>query len=70
MDMAVIIPEIIDKLEFRGKGLEGIGGEFSKKEARLRRLWQMKLANQMAMLPRFEEVYRAVQRSFRSAGLM
>ena len=70
MDLASLIPEITAKLEFRGRGLEGMGAEFAKKEARLKKLWQMRLANQMAALPHFEEVYRAVQRTFRGAGLM
>ena len=70
MDPAVLIPEITDKLEFRGRGLEGMGEEFSNKKARLKKLWQMRLANQMAELPHFEDVYRTVQRTFRGAGLM
>jgi predicted nucleotidyltransferase component of viral defense system len=70
MDLAPLIPEISAKLDFRGRGVEGMGEEFGKKEARLEKLWQMRLANQMAELPHFEEVYRAVQRSFRGAGLM
>jgi len=72
MDLASLIPEITAKLEFRGRGLEGMGmgAEFAKKEARLKKLWQMRLANQMATLPHFEEVYRAVQRTFRGASLM
>jgi len=70
MDLAALIPEITGKLEFRGRGLAGMGEEFGKKEARLKKLWQMRLSDQMAELPHFEEVYRAVQRSFRSAGLM
>lgn len=70
MDLAALIPEITVKLEFRGRSLAGIGEELGKKEARLKKLWQMRLANQMAELPHFEEVYRAVQRSFRGAGLM
>lgn len=69
MDIGALVPEITAKLEFRGRGLEGMGEEFSKKEARLKKLWQMRLVNQMAELPHFEEVYRAVQRSFRGAGL-
>lgn len=70
IDMSALIPEITAKLEFRGRELESMGEEFGNKEARLKKLWQMRLANQMAELPHFEEVYRAVQRSFRSAGLM
>jgi predicted nucleotidyltransferase component of viral defense system len=70
MDIAELIPGITAKLEFRGKEIEGMGDEFARKEARLKKLWQMRLASQMAELPHFEEVYRAVQRSFRGAGLM
>lgn len=69
MNLAMLIPEISAKLEFRGGSLEDMG-DFGKKEARLKKLWQMRLANQMAELPHFEEVYRAVQRSFRGAGLV
>lgn len=70
MDLSALIPEITAKLEFRDRGLDGMGEEFGKKEARLKKLWQMRLANQMAELPHFEEVYRSVQRTFRGAGLM
>jgi len=70
MDLSALVPEIRKKLEFRGKGLEGMGKDFGQKEARLKKLWQIRLANQMVELPHFEEVYRAVQRSFRSAALM
>jgi len=65
----ILVQEITGKLEFRGRRLEDMG-DFGKKEARLKKLWQMRLANQMAELPHFEEVYRAVQRAFRGAGLI
>ena len=70
MDVAYLIPEITSKLEFRERDMNGMGENFIKKEARLKVLWDMRLANQMANLPHFEEVYRAVQRSLRTAGLM
>ena len=69
MDLSTLIPEITAKLEFRGRGLEGMVEEFGKKEARLKKLWQMRLASQMAELPHFEEVFRSVQRTFRGAKL-
>ena len=62
--------KVASKLEFRDKALAEIGDEFVKKEARLRKLWQVRLANQIADLPRFDEVYRDVRRSLRVAGLM
>ena len=69
IDLSNLIPEITAKLEFRGRKIDDIGEEFGKKEARLKKLWQMRLANQMAELPHFEEVFRSVQRSFRGANL-
>ncbi|MCK5721298.1 MAG: hypothetical protein KAI84_02075, partial [Gammaproteobacteria bacterium] len=54
----------------RDRALAEMSDEFIKKEARLRKLWQVRLANQMAALPHFDEAYRAVQRSLRVAGLM
>jgi hypothetical protein len=37
----------------------------AKKEARYKKLWSARLAAQMAELPPFEDVYRAVCRSLR-----
>lgn len=70
MDLAGLISEMARKLEFRSRTLAGMGDEFVKKEARLKKLWQARLANQMADLPYFGEVYRSVHRSLRVAGLM
>lgn len=70
MDVSALIPGIAGKLKFRGRELESMSEEFGKKEARLKKLWQMRLGNQVAGLPHFEEVYRAVQRSFRGAGFI
>ncbi len=46
-----------------------VGTELRAKEARLRRLWEVRLAPQMAELPEFDGVYRAVRRSLRRAGI-
>jgi len=70
MDLTALIPEVVSKLEFRDRALAEMGDELIKKEARVRKLWQVRLANQMADLPHFDEVYRAVRRSLRVAGLM
>jgi len=70
VDLATLIPKVASKLEFRDRTLADMGDEFVKKEARLRKLWHARLANQMAALPHFDEVYRAVKRSLRVAGLM
>ncbi len=69
MDISTIIPAITEKLDFRNRGLESMI-DLNNKKARFKKLWQMRLANQMADLPHFEEVYRAVFRSFRGAGLL
>jgi predicted nucleotidyltransferase component of viral defense system len=58
------------KFEFRNRQVAGIKGEFDKKEARLKKLWNERLANQMTQVPQFDEVFRAVRREFRKAGLI
>ncbi|MDE2293698.1 MAG: nucleotidyl transferase AbiEii/AbiGii toxin family protein [Elusimicrobia bacterium] len=58
-----------DKLAFRSKSLDDVRGELAAKEARFKKLWQTRLAPQMASLPEFDDVFRAVRRSFRTAGL-
>ena len=70
MDLTALVSKVASKLEFRDRALAEIGDEFVKKEARLRKLWQSRLANQMATLPHFDEVYRAVRRLLRVADLM
>jgi len=70
LDLSALTKEITSKLEFRGRALAGTGDEFVNKETRLKKLWQARLANQMAALPHFDEVYRSVRRSLRMAGLM
>ena len=70
MHLTALIRKVASKLEFRDRALAEMGDEFVKKESRLRKLWQVRLANQMADLPHFDEVYRAVRRSLRVADLM
>jgi predicted nucleotidyltransferase component of viral defense system len=69
----VRLPDLLDpvarKLEFRGLALAQVGKEFAAKEARYRKLWQVRLAAQMAALPDFDTVYRAVRRTLRQAGI-
>ncbi len=60
---------IEQKLQFRNKPVEEVRGEFDKKEARLKKAWETRLATQMSELPEFEGVYRAVKREFRRANL-
>jgi len=57
------------KLEFRGKPFEGIGSAIRNKKSRLKALWSGRLAYQMATLPEFDDVFRAVQRTLRQTDL-
>jgi len=69
VDLALLIQEIDSKLEFRGRGRDTMGEEFEEKEARLEKLWSTRLGSQMAVLPRFDDVFRSVRKSLRAAGL-
>jgi len=57
------------KLEHRSKKLDEVRGEFDKKEARLEKTWETRLSAQMANLPEFDDVYRAVKRTLRQAKI-
>lgn len=60
---------IKEKLAHRGKKLKEVCGEFDKKEARLKKTWESRLSTQMANLPEFDGVYRAVKRVMRQADI-
>jgi hypothetical protein len=70
VDVGHLLADVESKLEFRGRTLATLGDELQKKEARLKRLWSTRLADQMAKLPEFDGVFRAVQRALRQAGLI
>jgi len=70
VDLVDVVQAIDQKLKFRGKELTDVREEFLRKEARLRKLWDIRLSSQMTMLPEFNRVYRAVLREFRRAGLL
>jgi len=70
LDLSVLTQELTTKLEFRGRVLADVGNEFVNKEDRLKKLWEARLANQIAALPHYVEVYRSVRRSLRKADLM
>jgi len=69
VDLAMLIPEVDSKLEFRGRTRDGFGHEMARKEKRYRKLWAMRLGSQMVDLPPFDQVYRTVSRAIRTAGL-
>lgn len=65
------VTEAVDlKLKFRGKELSSVKGGLVRKEARLKKLWDVRLSAQMTTLPEFDEVYRAVTRELRQAGFL
>jgi len=69
VEMEQLIPAICEKLEFRGRLCEGLQSAIAEKEARLHALWTRRLAHQMASLPPFEQVFRALRRTLRQANL-
>ncbi len=69
VDLADLVDAIEAKWDCRGKTLADVQDEFRTKEARYKRLWAPRLSAQMADLPEFTEVYRAVRRALRQAGL-
>jgi len=69
IDLGPLADGMRQKLEFRGKPCEALAEAIRAKEARLRTLWAKRLGYQMAALPEFDEVFRAVQRTLRQADL-
>lgn len=70
VDFATLVPEIEAKLAFRGRTRTAMTAELATKEPRYKKLWTVRLARQMASLPPFDDVFRAVRRSLRDAGLV
>jgi hypothetical protein len=69
VNLTSLLDPVKQKLELRELTVEHAGKEFSAKEARYRRLWELRLGAQMAELPQFDAVYRSVRRSLRQAGV-
>lgn len=69
VELSPLVDAMSEKLQFRGKPFAGIAAAIRNKEARLRALWSRRLAYQMVMLPEFDEVFRAVQRTLRQANV-
>lgn len=56
---------VASKAEFRNRTMTDAKDIFLRKEDRLKKLWSVRLSAQMADLPEFDEVYRAVTRELR-----
>ena len=65
-----LINDVDKKLRHKGNSLDERRGEFEKKEARFKQLWDNRLRHQMVSLSEFDEVFRAVKRTFRQAGIL
>ena len=70
VNLAKLVEAIRKKWKFQGKKITDVREEFLRKEARLRKLWKIRLSSQMIVLPEFNQVYRAVKRELRQAGLL
>jgi hypothetical protein len=69
VNLSDLMDPVARKLEFRGLTLAQVGKEFVAKEARYEKLWQVRLAAQMADLPGYGAVYHEVRRALRQAGI-
>jgi uncharacterized protein len=69
VDLSMLLPEIMMKLEFRARSHTTLGENFDKKEARYCKLWEKRLGAQMTFLPSFNDVFRSARRAIKSAGI-
>lgn len=69
VELAPLVPAICAKLAFRKEPADRLEEAILRKEARLKALWSVRLANQMVSLPPFEEVFRELRRVLRQADL-
>jgi len=69
VNLVDVVEAIEQKWKSRGKELADVREQFLRKEARLGKLWNIRLSSQMTTLPEFNNVYRTVLREFRRAGL-
>lgn len=69
VDLSQLVTAIAEKLRFRNKDIAGLEDRILQKEQRLKSLWTGRLGHQIEALPEFDEVFRAVRRELRQAGL-
>ena len=65
VDLGMLVPEIEQKLSFRGRTRETMTTDLEKKEARYKKLWSARLGSQMATLP-LRGCLRAMRRELRA----
>jgi predicted nucleotidyltransferase component of viral defense system len=69
IDLSGLEPAITAKLAFREQATAGVQEAIIKKEARLKALWTARLANQMVVLPTFDQVFREFGRALPQSDL-
>ncbi len=69
-DLRQLMHAIEEKWAFRGRKPADVRDALASKEIRYKKLWDMRLAPQMAELPEFAEVFRSVRRALREAGII
>ena len=69
IDLNDLVSAIARKLAFRGQLAAGIQDAVIRKEARLKALWNARLAHQMTVLPPFDQVFRELRRALRLSDL-
>jgi predicted nucleotidyltransferase component of viral defense system len=70
LDLADLLEAVDLKMKFRKKELSDVKDGLIRKEVRFKKLWNVRLATQMALLPEFDEVYRSILRELRQAGFL
>lgn len=67
--LAEVMEAIARKLEARRQEVKSLHGVLREKEARYRRLWKTRLSAQVAILPDFDHVFRAMRRALRQLAV-
>ncbi len=70
IDLGDVTHAIEKKWEFRKKKSAKTREALKSKEARYKKLWDVRLSAQMAELPEFDEVFRSVRRALREADIV
>ena len=65
LELPILLPAVHDKMTFRNKTDLNFTALIREKEAKYRKLWKIRLSNQMAELPEFEGVWRTVGKILR-----
>jgi predicted nucleotidyltransferase component of viral defense system len=65
-DIFLLKSYIEEKIKFKKLSESSILKVFDEKEVRYRKLWGVRLKNQMIELPKFDKVYRELQRELKA----